>query len=269
MDQSILYADIENLQDIAKEVLIATIEQWPAEYPKPEIIKLYVRADLTELWKIWVSHNIPGVEAIVKGVQHYSWNSSKNSADIALALDALFDLLKGRAGNIAILSDDSDYVSLFAVLKQEMGMMNNPSKLFKWFMTNRPGTRSRILSDFFPSEYIQIVNYTAQSEGVKEGRPQEIVPKDFSGDPVSEEEQIALAIIKDIPAGTFRSSDCRKAIKRNFPDHSLAGAESALFGSQFLKVIWPILDKYGVKSEKSKRGPRKYEMTPEAKAKIR
>ncbi len=267
MDQSILYADIENLQDIAKQALIATMNQWPAEFPRPEIIKLYVKADQTELWKIWVSHNIPDIEAIVKGVQHYSLNASKNSADIALALDALFDLLKGRARNIAILSDDSDYVSLFAVIKQEMGTMDDPTKLFKWFMTNRPGTRSKILSDFFPAKYIQVVNYTSKNIAVTEGSQKENAEMDVYAESVSEEEQIALAIIKEIPVGAFKSSDCKKVIQRNFPDHPLAKADSAVFGTQFSKNIWPILEKYGIKSEKTARRPRKYEMTREVKAK--
>src|SRR5271157_4660896 len=157
MVQSIFYIDIENLQDIAKEAITAALDHWPEEFPRPAILKLYVKADQTELWKIWASHNISSIEVAIKGVQHYTFTGSKNSADIALALDAFADVLKGRTQHIAIMSDDSDFAGLFAVIKQETSFSENLKVPFKWFMTNRPDTRSQMLNDFFPAEYIQTV----------------------------------------------------------------------------------------------------------------
>jgi hypothetical protein len=267
LDQSILYVDIENLQDIAKQALYNTIENWPESFPKPITIKLYVKADQTELWKIWANHNIHGIEVIVKGVQHYTLNGSKNSADIALALDALADLLKNRTKHIAIMSDDSDYVSLFMAFKQEIGITESPGTLFKWFMTNRSGTRSQVLNEFFPSEYIHIVGCATLSDNLSECTQKGVTNQELNKN-VTEEEQIAIAIIHNIPVGTFKSADCKKLILQNFPRHDLNKIDSAAYGTQFLKIIWPILEKYGVKSEKSSRKPRKYEMTQEAKNKV-
>jgi hypothetical protein len=267
LDQSIFYVDIENLQDIAKQALSTAIGHWPEEFPSPTTIKLYVKADQTELWKIWANHNIHDVEVNVKGVQHYTLNGSKNSADISLALDALADLLKNRTKHIAIMSDDSDYVSLYLALKQETGMTENPKKLFKWFMSNRSGTRSQMLNEFFPSEYIHIVGCSAVSNISSDRNQQEDTNNEPTKNLSSEEEQIAVAIIRNIPVGTFKSADCKKLIKQNFPNHPMGKEDSATFGTHLADNIWPYLEKYGVKSEKLARKPRKYEMTQEAKNK--
>lgn len=60
MAQSILYVDIENLQEIAKQAILSVVEHWPVEFPKPGIVNLYVKADQVELWRFWANHNIPG-----------------------------------------------------------------------------------------------------------------------------------------------------------------------------------------------------------------
>lgn len=265
MDQSILYVDIENLQDIARQALTTAIKDWPEDFPRPKTIKLYVKADLTDLWKTWAIHSFPNVEITVKGVQHYTYNGSKNSADLSLALDGLADVLKERAKHIAIMSDDSDYVSLFTAIKQEIVASVNPKILFKWFMTDRPNTHSQVLSEFFPAEYIHIVNCSSASE-ITESRTQKEIPdKEPNNISLPEEELIAIAIIQNIPVGAFKSADCKKIVKQKFPKHALNKADSPAFGTHLANNIWPFMEKYGVKSEKLARRPRKYEMTDEAK----
>jgi hypothetical protein len=282
LDQSIFYVDIENLQDIDKQAISVAIRDWPEGFPKPAIIKLYVKADQTELWRIWASHNIPDIEVDVKGVQHYTLNGSKNSADISLSLDALTDVLKSRTKHIAIMSDDSDYVSLYMALKQEIGATENPKTIFMWFMTNRSGTRSQMLNDFFPSEYIQTVVCSSPTVVPKEPKsnpstsppikktPASPKPKKTNSivNDVSDVETIAKTIIKNIKVGSFKSTDCQKIIKQYFPQNLLGKANSAAFGTQFSKDIWPTLEKYGVALPNPSRKPRKYEMTEEAKNKV-
>jgi hypothetical protein len=260
VEQSIFYVDIENLQDIAKQTLISAIENWPAEFPKPSTLKLYAKADQTEMWRIWTSHHFPSIEVLIKGVQHYTYNGSKNSADISLALDALADVLKKRTKHIAIMSDDSDYTSLFSMIKQEIDLWQNSNIPFKWFMTDRLDTRSTVLKDFLPVHYVHVVNISNNLIIEKENKK-----TSFNEDAFTEEEKIARLIIQNTPIGYFKSSDCKKYLQQYFPKHNLNKSDSASFGTQFLKVIWPYLEKYGVKSEKSSRGPRKYEMTSEAK----
>jgi hypothetical protein len=279
MAQSIFYIDIENLQDMAQEAITAALEHWPEEFPRPDILKLYVKADQTDLWKIWASHHIPAYNVIIKGAQHYTYTGSKNSADIALALDALADVLKGRTQFVAVMSDDSDFATLFTAIKQETGLTEKAKVPFKWFMTNRSDTRSQLLNDFFPAEYIQTVVCPLPAVTAEVSKPRRAAPARIQRTPApakpqktpaatshaAEAEMIAKTIIKNIPAGPFKSTDCRKVIKQSFPDHPLSRAESAAYGIQFSREIWPILEKYGVLLPNPNRKPRKYEMTEEAK----
>lgn len=345
MDQAILYVDVENLQDIAKQAVRAAIECWPETFPRPGILKLYVKADQTELWKMWAAHSMPSLDVQVKGVQHYTFNGSKSTADMSLALDALADLIMGRTKHIAIMSDDSDYFTLFSAVK-ENGFSANSGSAFRWFMTDRSDTRSQLLIDFFPGEFIHtvpnslissfslngnhkdnprdnhyirdnraiiirdnikdnvikntfkdsvvndavkdsIVNDAIKDsivndsikDSVKDnvqdtvqGAVQEIVKEPAkepaAGDSFSEEEKIARAIIENLPAGMFRSADCKKVISRLFPKHKLSTADSAKYGLHFSRDIWPILERYGVLLPNPNRKPRKYELTEEAKKKV-
>ncbi len=268
MDKSILYVDVENLQEAAKQILTWAIEHWPPDFPPPGTVKLYVKADQMELWKIWASHTLPSVEVQCKGVQHYTTSGSKNSADLALALDALADLLKQKTRYAAVMSDDSDYVTLFAAIKREMCSADNQIPLFKWFMTDRPDTRSQMLTDFFPSAYIHVVpgspaiNSKTDSKKIAGEEKKKI---SVAVRPFVDAENIAKVIIQKLPGGYFRSANCKNIIKQYFPNHELNGVDSAAFGTQFLKYIWPVLEKYGVTSAKTSSGPRKYELTQEVK----
>jgi hypothetical protein len=287
MDESILYVDVENLQDAAQQIIMAAIEHWPEDFPRPKLLKLYVKADLTELWRIWASHKMPSNNVVIKGVQHYSYNNSKNSADIALALDALADVLKGRTQHVAVLSDDSDFATLFAAISVETNLAERLKVPFKWFMTNRPDTRSPILDSYFSSEYIHMVDWPISKLTTKETMPKFQSPPDNQSSNVQnrpipskpkkhvptqknvfEAEAIAQAIVKNMPLGLFKSTDCKNIIKQYFPTHPLAKADNAAFGNQFSKEIWPALEKLGVLVPNANRKPRKYEMTEDAKKKI-
>ena len=76
---------------------------------------------------------------------------------------------------------------------------------------------------------------------------------------------MADAVISDTPLGPFKSTDCLPIIKKHWPDHTLAKAGGAEFGSQFKNNIWPILEERGVKIENPGTKPIKYEMTAGAK----
>ena len=127
------YVDVENLQDIDKQVILSAFQEWPEGFPQPTALRLYVRADRTELWHIWATNMFPSLDIQVKGVQHYVLKGSKNSADISLALDALADILQVRVTHIAILSDDSDFATLFSKIRYELQEKENHSIPFLWF----------------------------------------------------------------------------------------------------------------------------------------
>ena len=42
-----LYIDVENLQDIAQQAILSTIENWPEGFPKPTMFQMYVHSDQT------------------------------------------------------------------------------------------------------------------------------------------------------------------------------------------------------------------------------
>jgi len=264
VDKVGLYVDVENLQDIAKQAIQSAFEFWPDEFPQPTMLQLYVRADQTELWQIWTTNKYPLLDVQVKGVQHYILKGSKNSADLSLALDALSDILLCRVTHIAILSDDSDFASLYAKVKYELQGKEKQNIPFLWFVTDRPETRSPTLSEFFPDEYLYVINCTIGKE-TKSGQKAKLSIEELA---LNKEDLIALTIIQNISIGIFKSSDCKNIIDFYFPQHSLAKTDSAKFGAQFRKTIWPILENYGAREPNPDKRPHKYEMTEATKKKI-
>jgi len=262
MESTTLYVDIENLQDIAKHAITSTIVQWPEDFPKIDTLQLYVTADQAQLWSIWASNAFPTVRLSVQGVQRYG-SASKNLADMSLILDALADLLKKRTTHVAVLSDDSDYVILFAAISREVSKDAKNRVPFAWFLTDRPGTHSTTLIDFLPADYVHTVS-CADRMKTNGGRARKVSNNAISLSP--EDELISKKIIEQTPVGTFKNADCMRIVKKNFPEDKLANEESAKFGLHFAKRIAPILERYGVRSLKG-RNTRKYEMTEEAKQK--
>ena len=115
-----LYVDVENLQaqDFAQRFLTGLAQNWPSDIPPLGVVRLYVRADTQTLWEMWMESQFADVGVAVKGVQHFSKDFSKNSADIALALDAVCDLMTGSVQHVVVVSDDSDFAALFGKVRE-------------------------------------------------------------------------------------------------------------------------------------------------------
>ncbi len=262
-----LYVDVENLQSDAQELVGSLVAEWPEGVPELSKIVLYVRADLVALWEMWSLSLAPSAEVEVKGVQHFSMQGSKNSADIAIAVDAVTDLVRGRISHVAVFSDDSDFMALFAKVKAETKQARKASSRapFLWILTDRPGTKTPNIRQFFPPEYLHVVPMPSQSQP-----PQ---PTKASTPPVAQSTKsvkaeansglIAEAIMREIPVGTFKSPACKAIIVEQFPDHSSASMDGSRFGTYFMQEIWPLLEMRGVKLAGTR--PRKYEMTQSAK----
>ena len=64
---------------------------------------------------------------------------------------------------MAVVSDDSDFISLYAKLAEEVNgfeaTYSDGNIPFLWVFTDRMGTRSALLQEFFPHEYIHIVDH--------------------------------------------------------------------------------------------------------------
>ena len=261
-----VYVDVENLEGSqqqtreAQEFIKALLEDWPAATPKPSRVVFYVRADQSRLWNIWAGSEFPEVGIVsAEGVQHFGKNQSKNSADIAMAIDAITDIALGRIACVVVVSDDSDFIPLYSKLRDEQGLLgcSHGDTPFLWVLTDRQGTKSDTIKEFFPDSYIHtvpfpkaVVNAPAETAGTQER----------ASDPYA---AMALAIIEHIPEGEFKSTDCRAIISKCFPDHPLASAKEPTYGTEFYKKIFPILKERGVDNPKNR--PRRYYMPQQAK----
>ena len=301
-----IYADIQNLQEMAKDVLLLLIHRWPKRLPKPSKLNLYVRADHAHLWQVWASDAFRELHVTVKGVQHYSLAATKNAADMAIAVDAISDFNHSRVSHVAVVSDDSDFISLYAKLAEEFqnGRHLEVDEVvpFLWVLTDRVDTKSSLLQEFFPERYVHIVDRYAtwddyddeeeEESDLDEGETEEaqvdqaIEDTEPDEEPETQEqekpsekqrprasaqredltvtERIALQLIRDMPVGKFKSTDCQQIIRSNFPNHQLASADGPAFGIIFRRDLLPYMEKRGV-NELGNQRPRQYEMTLEAK----
>ena len=281
-----IYADVQNLQEISRDVLITLVKRWPDDMPKPTRLNLYVRADHQHLWRVWATHQFNEMTVSVTGVQHYSLSATKNAADLAIAVDAMSDLLHKSISHVAVVSDDSDFIALFAKLGEEAERDpdSNGRVPFLWVFTDRIDTKSMLLEEFFPRDYIHVVdlskplNEEPESENESQSGDQngsnpgedekdEPAPVAERPEPMSRadlSEQIALQLIREMPVGKFKSTDCQMTIHTKFPAHPLAKADGPAFGQLFRRDILPLLQRRGVRELGNQR-PRQYEMTHEAK----
>ena len=281
-----IYADVQNLQEISRDVLITLVKRWPDDMPKPTRLNLYVRADHQHLWRVWATPQFNEMTVSVTGVQHYSLSATKNAADLAIAVDAMSDLLHKSISHVAVVSDDSDFIALFAKLGEEAERDpdSNGRVPFLWVFTDRMDTKSMLLEEFFPRDYIHVVdlskplNEEPESENEAQSGDQngsnpgedekdEPAPVAERPEPMSRadlSEQIALQLIREMPVGKFKSTDCQMTIHTKFPAHPLAKADGPAFGQLFRRDILPLLQRRGVRELGNQR-PRQYEMTHEAK----
>ena len=149
-----LYVDTENLQGSAQTLIENIIEDWPEGTPPPTRVNLYVQADRVSLWDIWANGRFPHLTTTARGIQHFSNRQSKNSADIAIAIDAIADYVTGVAEFVAVMSDDSDFIPLYAKLKE----LESRRVPFLWLVTDRTKTRSTTIRDYFPNAHIHVVH---------------------------------------------------------------------------------------------------------------
>ena len=263
-----VYVDVENLQTAAQEIIQTLVKSWPDFVPAPALLSLYVRADQADLWSMWGENQFPHISVRAKGIQHFSSNPAKNSADIAIAIDAMSDFLLRRINCVAVVSDDSDFISLYSKLREEQSRVEgiSGSVPFLWVVTDRPKTRSTTMRDYFPNSRIFVVPFPKKPGAAKEkssGNTPEPEPSSARANGVIED--MAQAIIEQIPVGKFKSTDCHKIIRRGWHTHALAKANEQSFGVEFRKELWDILKTRGVIEPNPNKQPRRYEMTQAAK----
>ena len=259
-----VYVDVENLQTAAQEVVRALMKSWPDSFPAPSLLSLYVRADQSDLWRMWAESHFPGIPVKAKGIQHFSNTPAKNSADIAIAVDAMADFLMRRIDCVAVVSDDSDFISLYSKLRDEQAAIGHqPGKVpFLWVVTDRPRTRSLFMQEFFPNSHVHAVPFPKAEVNTP---AETAVNQERASNPY---DAMALAIIEETDIGTFKSSETQNIIKKHWPNHSLAKASKQTYGEEFRKRLLPALQKRGVTEPNPNKKPREYGMTAEAKGSV-
>ena len=247
-----LYVDVENLHSSGQTVIQGLVENWPGKIPPPSHLTLYVQADQAELWRLWAVNRFSDLEVMVKGTQHFSMTSTKNSADIAIATNAMADLILGRVDHVAVLSDDSDFISLYAAIRDDPHISLVDGKVpFLWVVTDRVGSLSTTIKQFFPPDQLHTVAV------IPSGRQNAQASESSS----SVWEEMAREVARDIQVGSFKSTDCQPVIRKNWPSHPMASAGGPAFGIEFKNNVWPILEGWGVKIRNPGKKPVQYEMT--------
>ncbi len=160
-DRSALYVDVDNLREGAQAVIEDLIRNWPSSIPTAGRLCLYVRAENLDLWEMWAKSQFPEMAVVVKGVQHYSFHPSKNAADMSIAMDALSDMMLRRANWVVVFSDDSDFIGLYAKVKEihEESGGDGRNAPFTWVLTDRRDTRSGTIRDYFPNDHVYTIKF--------------------------------------------------------------------------------------------------------------
>ena len=253
-----LFVDVENLNDDAQTLIENLVGNWPAKVPKLSTMKLYVKADRVELWCLWAFGKFSNMKIVVNGTQHFSMSSTKNSADIAMATNAIADLVFGRISHVVMFSDDSDFISLYAAIRDDPGIGFPDGRVpFLWVVTDRQRSLSNTIKQFFPESHLHVVKSAGDE-------PRSTTAKNSS----STWDAMARQIANDIPVGPFKSTDCQSVIKKYWPDHPMSRAAGAQFGTEFKNNLWPILEQLGFKVKLGTK-PVQYEMTLEAKSSLK
>ncbi len=251
-----LYVDMENLHSEAQPLVKNLIDNWPDKAPELSRLTLYVRADQTELWSLWAKSRFSHLDVVVKGTQHFSMASTKNSADIAIATNAIADLILRRISHVVVFSDDSDFISLYVAIRDEPKVSLVHGQVpFLWVVTDREGSLSPTIRRFFPTDALHVVAGDRSDS-------QEVVDTTASSTIWAE---MAEAVLREIPIGPFKSTECQPVIKKFWPRHAISAAGGAVFGTEFKNNLWPILEEAGVKIRNPGKKPIQYEMTSGAK----
>ena len=258
-----LYVDVENLGADGQSIIGTLIDYWPCTAPKPIRMTLFVEADRIELWRVWAESQFPDMSVNVNGTQHFSMSSTKNSSDIAMAIKAMADLLLKRVSHVVIVSHDSDFISLYCAIRDEPAIpLHDGKPPFVWVVTDRPGLLSETVKKYFPANQTHVISVksTATQKVDKTKSPKPLNPS---------WQEMAKLVVEKIPVGQFKSTDFKPLLKDQWPRHKMANAGGAAFGIEFKNNIWPELKKMGAKISNPGKKPVKYEMTQEAKARLK
>lgn len=238
-----VYVDIENLKsrEHARAVIETVVRDWPDELAPVRRLRLYAPADKAGLWKTWAVARFPDLDVSVRGIQHFTRTSSKNSADLAIVADAVDDFRTGAANHIAVVSNDSDFGALLIKIEELAtggGHSNQPP--FLWINLPGAGGLSKEIEDFIPERLRWTITSVPQLEPKSPSKPVKT-----KGNHLPANATIVRWLLKEAPP-RFKADDVRKIIERHSPKHPAAQTTTAC--GQFLaRELMPLLKNEGVK----------------------
>ena len=277
---SAVYVDTENLMDNdrARDTVAQVIANWPDGCPPLAGLSLYVRADKMAMWQLWADAEYPALRVRVRGVQHFSNSKAKNSADLAIAADAIGDLATGQAATIGVVSNDSDFGALFVKVRELASAAGPEQTPFLWITTADGSSGiSPEIERFIPERLRWDLSAAPASTPEPQPAAPSATPPARSKTPPKTKtpakppaaktgtvsnEAIADELLLQLPIGKFKAVDAQKIIKKRWPQHPAVGNTSQV--GNLLNEVWPLLQKCGVLMS-SKRSPRTYEITQAAK----
>jgi hypothetical protein len=277
---SAIYVDTENLRDSdhAQSLVARIVANWPADRPEIGNLSLYVRADRVASWEMWAEASYPDLRVRVRGVQHFSNNKAKNSADLAITADAVADLVTGQADAVAVVSNDSDFGALFVKVKELARSVGVEQAPFLWITSPEAGGLSPEMERFIPHGLRWDVSeaplpaVTSRPEiGQPDPprlpepeRPAALPPAPAANaDPEVAKDAIAEELIRRLPVGRFKVADAHQVVRARWPKHPDVD-HPGKFGQHLLNEIWPVLERRGVLMPRTS-SPRTYEITQAAK----
>ena len=108
--------------------------------------------------------------------------------------------------------------------------------------------------------------HSSRTREAREPRPRRIGAPQV--DPAADR-AIAEAIVERMQVGYFKSTDCQSLVRNMYPNHPLANASSGVMGQRFVRHILPLLLSLGVTEPNPNRRPRRFQITEEAKRRLR
>lgn len=266
---SAIYVDTENLTpsngadnvDFAQGLISRIVSKWPDDYPPIGLLVLYVPADKTSQWRVWASSlmtdrtaratagvgwgrwrkpvSVEHRELVkVRGVQHFSRSNSKNSADMAIALDAVDDLLLSqRADFAAVLSNDSDFYALFDKLQEIVTGLGHPAGEVPllWVVAPSGNNLSPEIKRFLSPHFVWDLSAESdESKDIHSDAQAQIAQKEISQD-------IIQGLADNMTRNQqYRASELHDICKSLYPDDEVSNFDTAIFG-MYLKNSAPQL----------------------------
>ena len=277
-DSTGVYIDAQNLgrNDPDKKSAIELIfANWPSDLPTVKFARVYVDPGSENYWQTAVERAATqkstgplrgsGLMVYVEPVQRYGKYAGKNAADFQMILDAFEDFLNKEVSYIAIVSNDSDFVSLYYKLEHIAKRENSSGGFTPFKLITHGGAGRTERLDFLPPRN---VHHVGESSVPSRAPVNRTVVRRVDGNVQLMVAEIASwadegRSFSSVPAyGALLRAGLVDQFDPNDED------DRKKIGIWFHRDIWPFLERNGVTRNDSGR-PVMYSMSPTVQRKLR